>query len=115
MRLLVLLSLVLPLAAQQEGEQTEKKPNPAIGNPQAIEAGRKLFANSCAYCHGGDGRGGRGPHPLPRVGWRHPGDDGPFKTIPKSIPGGGKPPTQQPGAQPLPIVPDVPSPAAPAP
>jgi cytochrome c oxidase cbb3-type subunit III len=96
MRLLVLLCLALPLAAQHEAEEKEKKKNPAIGNPQAIEAGRKLFANSCALCHGVDGRGGRGPNLLQRGAWHPLDDDGLFKTIQKGIPGGDMPPINQP-------------------
>jgi putative heme-binding domain-containing protein len=96
MRLFVLLSFLLPLAAQEE---TAKKPNPAIGNPQAIEAGRKLFANSCALCHGADGRGGRGPNLLQRGAWHPMDDDELFKTIQKGIPGGDMPPINQPDEQ----------------
>jgi len=54
----------LPLLAQHEKEVDKSK---FIGNVQAIEAGRTLFANGCAACHGPDGRGGRGPNLRERV------------------------------------------------
>jgi len=31
--------------------------NPYAGNPEAIQAGRKLFARHCASCHGADAKG----------------------------------------------------------
>jgi putative heme-binding domain-containing protein len=34
--------------------------NPFSGNAQAVADGRKLFAQSCAPCHGRDGTGGQG-------------------------------------------------------
>jgi cytochrome c oxidase cbb3-type subunit 3 len=34
--------------------------NPFAGNPQAVADGAKLFAQSCAPCHGRDGTGGQG-------------------------------------------------------
>jgi len=52
---LALLLLCAPLAA---GAQ---EVNPYDGDPQAIRAGRALFANRCAECHGADGRGFSGP------------------------------------------------------
>ncbi len=33
--------------------------NPYVGDPRAILAGRKLFLQHCAECHGEDARGGR--------------------------------------------------------
>jgi mono/diheme cytochrome c family protein len=32
-----------------------------IDDPQAVEAGRTRFGERCAFCHGGQGRGGKGP------------------------------------------------------
>ncbi|HEY1859664.1 MAG TPA: c-type cytochrome, partial [Gemmataceae bacterium] len=34
--------------------------NPFAGNTQAVADGAKLFAQSCAPCHGRDGTGGQG-------------------------------------------------------
>ena len=36
--------------------------NPFAGQPEAVAAGRKLFATSCSACHGANGEGGRGPN-----------------------------------------------------
>lgn len=39
------------------------RPNPYEGKPDAVRAGRKLFARYCADCHGADGHG-RGKAPA---------------------------------------------------
>src|SRR2546429_14898 len=54
----VCLAAALPLLAQHEKEGEKNK---AIGDLQAIEAGRKLFANGCAACHGPMDEGAAGP------------------------------------------------------
>lgn len=54
-RVLALLVLVTPsVAVAQEA-------NPFDGDPAAIRAGRALFANRCAECHGADAKGFSGP------------------------------------------------------
>src|SRR5690242_16000936 len=83
------LALMLPLAAQHEKEG-EKPKHPFIGNPAAIEAGRKLFANGCAACHGAEGQGGRGPNLRERIFWHPVDEDILYKSIQKGI-GGGMP------------------------
>jgi mono/diheme cytochrome c family protein len=40
----------------------QARPNPYEGQPEAIQAGKKLFKRHCAECHGEDGRG-RGKAP----------------------------------------------------
>lgn len=45
-----------PLAAAPE--KARARANPLAGNPNAIRAGRKLFAQHCAQCHGSDADGG---------------------------------------------------------
>ena len=35
------------------------RPNPLASDPEAVAAGRKLFAHHCAECHGGTAEGGR--------------------------------------------------------
>jgi putative heme-binding domain-containing protein len=91
-------ALALPLAGQHEKEG-EISSNPAIGNPVAIEAGRKLFATGCAACHGADGQGGRGPNLREKVFW-HPLDDGTlYNVIRKGVPGGGMPAADLPDDQ----------------
>ena len=87
MRVVALLCLaVVPLAAQHE-KDGDKTRNPAIGDPKAIDAGRKIFANGCGACHGTEGQGGRGPNLRERVFW-HPLDDATmYKAIQKGVGG----------------------------
>ncbi|MCI0364731.1 MAG: c-type cytochrome, partial [Phycisphaerales bacterium] len=75
------------LFAQHE-KTGEKSRHPAIGDPKAIEAGKKIFAAGCAACHGADGRGGRGPSLREAVFWHPVDDDTLYKAIQKGIPGG---------------------------
>jgi putative heme-binding domain-containing protein len=51
---LLLLLLTAPVCRAQTGT------NPFAGNTRAAEAGRKLFAVSCAGCHGSGGEGAQG-------------------------------------------------------
>lgn len=88
-RLALILLAALPLSAQHE-KDGEKPKNPAIGDPVAIAAGAKIFANGCGACHGSDGQGGRGPNLRARVFW-HPLDpDTLYKSIQNGI-GGSMP------------------------
>lgn len=89
----VCLAVALPLAAQQE---KDKAKNPAIGDPQAIDAGRKLFAAGCAACHGAEGQGGRGPNLYEQVFWHPLDEETLYKAVKNGIPGGGMPPANLP-------------------
>jgi putative heme-binding domain-containing protein len=51
----LLATAALPLSAGAQGG------NPYDGDPAAIRAGRALFANRCAECHGADAKGLNGP------------------------------------------------------
>ncbi len=84
--------LVLPLMAQH-GRYLRESDNPAIGTPAAIAAGAKLYANSCAGCHGPDGSGGRGPNLVHRALWHPLGDENIFKVVRNGVPGADMPPT----------------------
>jgi mono/diheme cytochrome c family protein len=42
--------------------EAHAKRNPYDAHPDAVRAGRKLFARHCASCHGDQGRGGEAPH-----------------------------------------------------
>lgn len=86
------LILALPLMAQH-GRYLRESDNPAIGLPQAIAAGAKLYANSCAGCHGPDGSGGRGPNLVQRTLWHPLGDEAIFNVVRKGVPGADMPPT----------------------
>ena len=85
------LAAVLPLLAQHEGEKKDEKKNPFIGDLKAIEAGRALFANGCAACHGGEGQGGRGPNLRERVYWHPVDDETLYRAVKNGIPAGGMP------------------------
>lgn len=42
--------------------------NPLAGDPDAVRAGRKLFVQHCAECHGTDARGGKHAPALYGIG-----------------------------------------------
>jgi len=77
----------------QHGQYLSDAKNPAIGNPKAIAAGAKLWATSCAGCHGPDGSGGRGPNLVKRALWHPLTDEGIHRTIREGVPGTDMPPT----------------------
>lgn len=82
---------LVPLAAQHDASKEGKGKNPAMGNPQAIAAGKNLFVNSCAGCHGVNAEGGRGPNLRKRGVWHPLEDDSLFKIIQKGVPGADMP------------------------
>src|SRR5689334_18376910 len=84
----------LPLHGQKE-RAAER--NPFAGDAEAIASGKKLYEESCQLCHGGDGRGGRGPA-LASGEFLHGSEDGQiFENIEQGIAG-----TQMPGFAMLP-------------
>src|SRR5260370_15070525 len=93
MRFLAVVLLAAPLAAQH-GRYLSDSQNAAIGNPAAIAAGAKLYATSCAACHGPDGSGGRGPNLVRRPVWHPLSDEDIFSTIRNGVPGADMPPTK---------------------
>ena len=99
MRFLPALLLAIPLSAFQHGQYLNESKNPAIGNPTSIAAGGKLYATSCAACHGPDGSGGRGPNLVRRALWHPLSDEGMFSTIRNGVPGADMPPTKLPDDQ----------------
>ena len=94
MRVLAFALFAVPVLAQH-GRYLSDSKHPAIGNPQAIAAGTKLFMGSCAGCHGPDGGGGaRGPNLVRRSLWHPLSDDAIFQVIRKGVPGTDMPPTK---------------------
>lgn len=77
----------------QHGRYLNDSKNPAIGNPKAVAAGAKLWATSCAGCHGSDGSGGRGPNLVSRALWHPLSDEAIHRTITDGLPGTDMPPT----------------------
>src|SRR5437868_6220082 len=92
------LSLIALFAADglmaQHGRYLNESANPAIGNPKAIAAGAKLWATSCAGCHGPDGGGGRGPNLVNRTLWHPLSDEAMHQTILEGVPGTDMPATK---------------------
>ncbi len=99
MRVLTTLLLAVPLSAFQHGQYLNESKNPAIGDPASIAAGGKLYATSCAACHGPDGSGGRGPNLVRRALWHPLSDETMFSTIRNGVPGADMPPTKLPDDQ----------------
>jgi mono/diheme cytochrome c family protein len=75
-------SMVLALAAQGTARGEEPGHSATIGVETGVEAGRELYVNHCAVCHGLDGRG-QGPlatamkitpADLTRIASEHAGD-----------------------------------------
>ncbi len=93
------LGLALPLAAQHDASKDGKAKHPAFGDPEAIAAGKKLYASSCAGCHGPTGRGGRGPNLRQRGAWHPLEDDGLFRVIQKGVPSSDMPGSNLPEMQ----------------
>ena len=94
MRSFALALIAVPLLAQH-GRYLSDSHHPAIGNPEAIAGGAKLFLGSCAGCHGPDGGGGaRGPNLVRRALWHPLSDDAIFQVIQKGVPGTDMPPTK---------------------
>src|SRR4051794_3145753 len=91
----LLAGLLLSVALMaQHGQYLNDARNAAIGNPKAIAAGAKLWATSCAGCHGPDGTGGgRGPNLVKRALWHPLTDEGIHRTIREGLPGTDMPPT----------------------
>ncbi len=87
----VLCIAVFRLAAQHDASKDGKAKHPAMGNPQAIAAGQKLFVNSCAGCHGVNAEGGRGPNLRKRGAWHPLEDDALYNMIRKGLPGADMP------------------------
>jgi mono/diheme cytochrome c family protein len=82
-RMLAIVPLAALLMAAASGAWLARVPaadhdrvNPVAGQPQAIEAGRNLYRNNCAQCHGaeGEGRGRRPPLVSPRIASATDGD-----------------------------------------
>jgi cytochrome c oxidase cbb3-type subunit 3 len=89
------LFLVLAPAAllAQHGQNSVAGRNPAMKDPTAVAAGAKLYATSCAGCHGPDATGGRGPNLIHKLGSDPLKDDDLFNVIRNGVPGADMPAT----------------------
>jgi putative heme-binding domain-containing protein len=86
--------LVPALLIAQHGRYLNESKHPAIGDAAAIAAGAKLWATSCAGCHGPDGSGGRGPNLVRRDLWHPLSDEAIHRAIREGVPGTDMPPTK---------------------
>ena len=71
-----LIAFAAPQAFRNAPASTTQIKNPYSGNTQAAAAGKKLYAQNCAQCHGNNLRG-MGPAPAldsPRVRAAKPGE-----------------------------------------
>jgi alcohol dehydrogenase (cytochrome c) len=59
--IIVCASLCLCGVTTLRAQQPVADKNPLAADPDAARAGKKLYEESCLMCHGGDGRGARGP------------------------------------------------------
>ena len=87
----ILFVLLAPLSRAQDEVKDAKKKHPFMTNAKEIEAGGKLFAASCAVCHGVRAQGGRGPNLVQRYSWHPLDDEALFKTIKDGVPSAGMP------------------------
>src|ERR1700681_4082175 len=75
------------LTAQDRASDT----NPMADNPDAVAAGRRLYDQTCQACHGGEGRGDRGPALTTGTFPHGSEDDDIFRNIRNGIVGSGMP------------------------
>jgi mono/diheme cytochrome c family protein len=52
--------LLVPTASAQHKSNADDMEVPT-NDPKVVELGREKFAERCAFCHGGAGKGGKGP------------------------------------------------------
>src|SRR5258708_24087457 len=75
------------LPAQDRASDT----NPMANNRNAVAAGRRLYDQPCQACHGGEGRGDRGPALTTSTLPHGSGDGDIFRNIRNGIAGSGMP------------------------
>lgn len=103
----VMLLVIAPIAARQGGHAPDphthpegaKLQNPVPANAASIEAGKKLYGDLCAACHGDTGKGDGAmaaftgdpaPSDLTDAEWKHGASDGEvFLSIRDGIEGTG--------------------------
>jgi putative heme-binding domain-containing protein len=95
-RLLLLLLLALPLAAQNPAlmGEVERDPNEDvyIGKKNQIAAGEQLYSMACSACHGPEGEGGRGPNLVIGPAAQNKRPTQIYYSIKNGVPGSDMPP-----------------------
>src|SRR5712691_11735815 len=94
--LCTLLLIVSALPAQLPDPDSRSERNPFAGQPDAILAGKKLFAASCSGCHGANAEGGRGPSLIEGRIIRRSSNTARFTSARKRMPVTDTPPTNLP-------------------
>lgn len=56
---IAMMAAVQPAAAQHKANANDMEL--PTNDAKVVEKGKGMFAQRCAFCHGGDGRGGKGP------------------------------------------------------
>ncbi|HJZ71166.1 MAG TPA: PQQ-dependent dehydrogenase, methanol/ethanol family [Vicinamibacterales bacterium] len=91
-RWLVLAGAVAFAAVAPAAQQSDTTRNPLAARPDAADAGRRLYDQTCQSCHGPAGQGERAPA-LDRGTFAHGNEDGDlFHTIRTGVPGSQMPP-----------------------
>jgi putative heme-binding domain-containing protein len=89
---LFLTAALLGIAAAGTVSAQEAK-NPFDGQPEAIEAGRARFLETCSTCHGTDGGGaGQGPSLIDGLAVRRASDERLFESVRNGVPNSAMPP-----------------------
>ena len=86
-----LAGVVLLAAAFAQTEPAEERTNPLTRDPAAVQAGRALYLERCAVCHGQDARGSMAANLVTSRTVRG-ADAGLFKVISEGFPGTEMPP-----------------------
>ncbi len=95
----ILFLLASSLPAQVPDPDSRSERNPFAAQPDAIFAGKKLFAASCSGCHGANAEGGRGPNLVEGRLIRRLNDRALFNSLRSGVPGTDMPPTNLPDDQ----------------
>lgn len=98
--LLVMLPVLRGVGPAQEHHPKQNgETNPLEVDPEAIQAGQKLFSAACSPCHGAHGEGGRGPNLADGSIVRRKDAQHLFASIRNGVPGTDMPPFNLPDAQ----------------
>jgi putative heme-binding domain-containing protein len=89
--LTALMTALVACATVFAQSKDEPAKNPFQPTPENIQAGMVAFRANCAYCHGMDARGMRGPD-LTGVYGRGTTEEGLYRTVRRGVPGTEMPP-----------------------
>jgi len=84
---ILVVSLCVVTSLAQRSDTPDAQKNPFAGNGAAIAAGAALYRQTCEACHGGEGRGDRGPALATGNLWHGSEDADMFHAVRNGIPG----------------------------